>query len=142
MEGIWWNNMASTDNPDSQYWPNQQDRQEVLRLEQKQGPQIDEQKVGFAAKVIDRCLSTLRADLANLIARCEALEIQARTISVVLSDAGCNAMTIQEGVRWLLGRAEDADARCEALELERDAWITREQRQVRKRHRVWHGGHG
>lgn len=60
-----------------------------------------------------RKLELERERTAALTARCEALETQARSISVTLSDAGVNAMPIPDGVRSLVQR-------CEALAAELD----------------------
>jgi hypothetical protein len=60
-------------------------------------------------------------EVATLTAWCEALEIQARDISVTLSDAGVNAMPIPEGVRSLIAKK---DAEIARIEREKAAYRT------------------
>lgn len=66
------------------------------------------QRCGYTADVhLIRDLLAARAHdqqrIADLSVQNERLTLQARDISLMLSESGCGAMPIVEGVRWLIG---------------------------------------
>ncbi len=57
-------------------------------------------------EVVQQLVLPKIAELTASLADIDRLKRQARDISLLLSDAGCNSMPIPEGVRWLILKAE------------------------------------